>query len=125
AGKTPAPTVLMRTPYGRTNINQFFATLFAERGFNVVAQDVRGRFGAEGHFEPYVHEAADGAATLAWIAEQPWSNGRIGMWDQSYVGFVQWAAATTATPHLLAMLRAVTQANLGGPTDQGFMWLDQ
>ncbi|MCC6605146.1 MAG: CocE/NonD family hydrolase [Anaerolineae bacterium] len=125
AGKTPAPTVLMRTPYGRTNINHFFATLFAERGFNVVAQDVRGRFGAEGHFEPYVHEAADGAATLAWIAEQPWSNGRCGMWGQSYVGFVQWAAATTGTPHLHAMLPAVTQANLGGPTDQGFMWLDQ
>lgn len=125
AGKTPAPTVLMRTPYGRTNINRIFATLFAERGFNVVAQDVRGRFGSEGHFEPYVHEAADGAATLAWIAKQPWSNGRIGMWGQSYVGFVQWAAATTGTPHLHAMLPAVTQANLGGPTDQGFMWLDQ
>lgn len=125
AGKTPAPTVLMRTPYGRTNINQFFATLFAERGFNVVAQDVRGRFDSEGHFVPYVHEAADGAATLAWIAEQPWSNGRCGMWGQSYVGFVQWAAATTGTPHLHAMLPAVTQANLGGPTDQGFMWLDQ
>ncbi len=124
-GLTPAPTVLMRTPYGRTNINQIFATLFAERGFNVVAQDVRGRFGSEGTFEPYVNEASDGAATLAWIADQPWSNGRSGMWGQSYVGFVQWAAASTGTPHLHAMLPAITQANLGGPTDQGFMWLDQ
>lgn len=125
AGHSPAPTVLMRTPYGRTNINQIFATLFAERGFNVVAQDVRGRFGSEGQFEPYVHEARDGKTTLAWIAEQPWSNGRIGMWGQSYVGFVQWAAATSGTPHLHAMVPAITQANLGGPTDEGYMWLDQ
>lgn len=124
-GLTPAPTVLMRTPYGRTNINQIFATLFAERGFNVVSQDVRGRFGSEGEFEPYVNEARDGQATLAWIAEQPWSNGRIGMYGQSYVGFVQWAAAASGTPHLHAMVPAITQSNLGGPTDQGFMWLDR
>ncbi|MBK8900434.1 MAG: CocE/NonD family hydrolase [Anaerolineaceae bacterium] len=124
-GLATAPTVLMRTPYGRTNVNQFFATIFAGQGFNMVVQDVRGRFDSEGQFEPYVHEAADGEATLAWIAEQPWSNSRIGMWGQSYVGFVQWAAASTGTPHLHAMLPAITEANLGGPTDQGFMWLDR
>ncbi|WP_420631310.1 CocE/NonD family hydrolase [Candidatus Leptofilum sp.] len=120
-----APTVLIRTPYGRKNLNQFFATLFAERGFNVVCQDVRGRFDSEGHFEPYVNEAADGEATLAWIAEQRWSNGRIGMWGQSYVGFVQWAAASAGTLHLHALLPAITQSNLGGPNDEGFMWLDR
>ncbi|MCB8925927.1 MAG: CocE/NonD family hydrolase [Ardenticatenaceae bacterium] len=124
-GLKTAPTILTRTPYGRKSMNSFFATLFAERGFNVVAQDVRGRFDSEGHFEPYVNEAADGEATLAWIAEQPWSNGRTGMWGQSYVGFVQWAAASTGSPHLHAMLPAITQSNLGGPTDQGFMWLDR
>jgi putative CocE/NonD family hydrolase len=124
-GFASAPTVLIRTPYGRKSLNQFFATLFAERGFNVVAQDVRGRFGSEGQFEPYVHEASDGAATLAWIAEQPWSNGRTGMWGQSYVGFVQWAAASTGSPHLHALLPAITQSNLGGPNDHGFMWLDR
>ncbi|WP_420643342.1 CocE/NonD family hydrolase [Candidatus Leptofilum sp.] len=124
-GLGPAPTVLIRTPYGRKSLNQFFATLFAERGFNVLCQDVRGRFASEGHFEPYVNEAADGEATLAWIAEQSWSNGRTGMWGQSYVGFVQWAAASTGTPHLQALLPAITQANLGGPNDQGFMWLDR
>ncbi|MCA9943797.1 MAG: CocE/NonD family hydrolase, partial [Anaerolineales bacterium] len=122
AGLDNAPTVLMRTPYGRKSINQFFAMIFAERGFNVVSQDVRGRFDSEDEFEPYVHEASDGEATLAWIAEQPWSNGRIGMWGQSYVGFVQWAAASTGTPHLHAMMPAITQSNLGGPNEQGFIW---
>ena len=124
-GLATAPTVLIRTPYGRNSLNPFFASLFAERGFNVVCQDVRGRFSSEGAFEPYVHEAADGEATLAWIAEQAWSNGRIGMWGQSYVGFVQWAAASTGTPHLHALLPAVTQANLGGPNEAGFIWLDR
>ena len=125
AGEDKAPTVLIRTPYGRKGLNQFIASLFAERGFNVVCQDTRGRFASKGDFEPYVDEAEDGEATLAWIAAQSWSNGRIGMWGQSYVGYVQWAAASTGTPHLHAMLPAITQANLGGPPDQGFMWLDR
>lgn len=124
-GLESAPTILTRTPYGRTNVNQIVATLFAERGFNVLSQDTRGRFGSEGEFEPYVNEASDGEATLAWIAAQPWSNGRIGMWGQSYVGYVQWAAASTGTPHLHALLPAITQSNLGGPNEQGFMWLDR
>ena len=124
-GVETAPTVLIRTPYGRKSLNQFIASLFAERGFNVVCQDTRGRFGSEGAFEPYVNEAADGEATLAWIAEQSWSNGRIGMWGQSYLGYVQWAAAVTESPHLHAMLPAITQSNLGGPDEQGFMWLDR
>jgi len=124
-GLDSAPTILTRTPYGRTNVNQIFAHLFAERGFNVVAQDTRGRFDSEGEFEPYVNEASDGEATLAWIAEQPWSNGRIGMWGQSYVGYVQWAAASTGTPHLHALLPAVTESNLGGPNEQGIIWWDR
>ena len=123
-GQAIAPTVLIRTPYGRKSNNQFIAQLFAERGYNVLCQDVRGRFDSEGVFEPYIHEAEDGAATLAWIAEQPWSNGRIGMWGQSYTGYVQWAAAATGTPHLHAMLPAITQANLIAPTEQGFVWID-
>ena len=108
------PTVLIRTPYGRDNlVTHFTAQRVAERGYNVVYQDVRGRFDSDGEFEPYVHEAADGQATIEWIVQQPWSDGQVGMWGQSYVGYVQWAAAAAPTPHLKALVPTITMAHLG------------
>ena len=112
------PTVLIRTPYGRANLlTHFTAQRLAERGYNVVCQDVRGRFDSDGEFEPYVHEAADGQTTIEWIVQQPWSDGQVAMWGQSYVGYVQWAAAAAATasptPHLKALVPTITMAHLG------------
>lgn len=108
----PLPTILIRTPYGRSNINTLFASCFAERGYHVVIQDVRGRFDSEGIFEPRVHEADDGLATLNWITEQPWSNGQVGMWGQSYVGYVQWAVAHRNPPALKAIVPSITAAQV-------------
>ncbi|HEX6385544.1 MAG TPA: CocE/NonD family hydrolase [Anaerolineae bacterium] len=72
------PTILIRTPYGRSNpLAQFIAQRLAERSYNVVYQDVRGRFDSDGEFEPYVHEAADGQATIHWIVQQSWSDGQV------------------------------------------------
>lgn len=125
------PTVLIRTPYGRGGRDGIPARLsaycFAERGYHVIAQDTRGRFdsAAAGEFEPYVHEAADGAATIAWIAGQPWSDGQVAMWGASYVGYVQWAAASSGTPYLKALLPIITQAHLGGSLPHGQVYLDR
>jgi putative CocE/NonD family hydrolase len=111
------PTILVRTPYGRPSETQLLGPvgalsylLFAERGYNVVVQSVRGRFRSEGHFEPFVHEAADGRASLAWIAEQPWFDGSLGMWGPSYLGYAQWAVAAEAPPYLKALVPIVTTA---------------
>ncbi|WP_083768884.1 CocE/NonD family hydrolase [Chloroflexus aggregans] len=38
----------------------------------------------------FVNEAADGRATVAWIAEQPWFEGNLGLWGPSYVWYIQW-----------------------------------
>lgn len=119
------PTILVRTPYGRANpLSVFTMARIAERGYNVVCQDCRGCFGSEGTFEPFVHEAEDGRATIDWIVKQPWSDGQVGMWGQSYVGYVQWAAATTGTPHLEAIVPSITMAHLGYNPDAGYK-LDQ
>lgn len=113
------PTLLMRTPYGRGAtvgpsgmMMSFLAQRFAERGYNLLVQDVRGRFDSGSDFVPFVHEAADGQATIAWIERQDWFNGLLGMWGASYIGYTQWAAAAGASPSLKAMLLAVTGANL-------------
>ncbi|MGB1285518.1 MAG: CocE/NonD family hydrolase [Aggregatilineales bacterium] len=92
-----APTVLIRSPYGR-NISGsvfgamlgFFAERFAERGYHVVLQDVRGRFEAGGEFRPYLNESDDAHDTVVWLREQDWFNGTLGLWGASYLGIVQW-----------------------------------
>lgn len=116
-GSGPFPTILIRTPYGRSSelgpvgfLNTLGAELFAERGYNVIVQSVRGRFMSQGRFEPFVQEAADGRATLDWIAQQPWFDGSLGMWGPSYVGYCQWAVAYNAPPFLKAIVPLITSS---------------
>ena len=40
------------------------------------SQDVRGRYGSEGEFVPYLNEGRDGYDTIEWAAAQPWSDRR-------------------------------------------------
>lgn len=112
------PTVLIRSPYGRYTRQSafgmslvFFAHRFAERGYHVIVQDVRGRFDSEGQFEPFEHEKADGIATVNWIAEQPWFNGQLGLWGGSYLGLAQWSIAVES-PHITAIVPSITGSSL-------------
>jgi len=100
----PFPTILHRTPY-ESNAERWvrWALWWARRGYAVVCQDVRGCYQSGGVFDAYRHEAEDGHDTLAWIAGQPWSNGRVGTWGRSYGGLVQWEMAPLGSPHLAAM----------------------
>lgn len=111
------PTILIRSPYGRSSrasafggLLVFIARLFTERGYNVLVQDVRGRFDSGGVFEPYFNERADGQATIDWIRTQPWYNGKLGMWGGSYLGLVQWVLADNE--HLNAISPSITGSNL-------------
>lgn len=120
----PLPTILIRTPYKRRGmagvVAGFLPMRFAERGYHVFVQDVRGRGDSAGRFEPYVHEATDGDATINWIAQQPWSDGAVGMWGPSYLGFVQWAAASRRNPHLKALFPVITRAQLASLPEHAF-----
>ena len=111
-GKGPFPVLVYRTPYSRAAAREEFATFrkAAERGYVVVVQDVRGRYGSEGEFDAYVHEGKDGYDTIEWAATQPWSNGAVGTFGLSYPGAVQWLAAVEGPPHLKAMVPAMTFA---------------
>ncbi len=102
------PTILIRTPYDKgTDLHANFQA-FVDRGFNVVIQDVRGRYASEGVFTPLTQEPNDGEDTINWIAGQSWSDGKIGMVGGSYLGFVQWQAAVRDNPHLLAIFPVVS-----------------
>jgi putative CocE/NonD family hydrolase len=43
---------------------------------------------------PFQHDGDDARAVVNWIARQPWSDGRVGMYGRGYAGFTPWAAAT-------------------------------
>ncbi|MHB9030208.1 MAG: CocE/NonD family hydrolase [Candidatus Latescibacterota bacterium] len=101
------PVLLSRSPYGNGGAGNKSAHLFVERGYVYIAQDVRGRFESEGIFYPLFNETADGLDTHAWIAKQPWSNGKIGTFGGSYVGMTQWLPAIGGSPHLVSMFPSV------------------
>jgi hypothetical protein len=98
----PLPVVLIRQPYGRDDHPSMHArgAYWARKGYRCVVQDVRGKYGSGGRWEPLVHEAADGWDTLDWVAAQPWCNGNVGMAGESYHGITQWAVAGSGHPNL-------------------------
>ncbi len=107
------PTVLMRTPYGRkASLKDAFK--FVSRGYAVVSQDTRGRGDSAGFFHAIHEDIGDGNDTLDWIAAQPWSDGNVGMIGGSYLGWVQWQAASSGNPHLKAMISIVPTTSAFG-----------
>ena len=114
-GAGPFPAVLVRLPYdknGRYCWMPFLAAHFIARGYAFVPQDVRGKFRSEGDPIAFVGEVPDAYDTLEWIVRQPWSNGDVGMWGDSYYGFAQWAAVACGHPALKAIVPRVTFADV-------------
>jgi uncharacterized protein len=129
-GTGPFPVLVYRTPYGEKNAQREYTTFqhAVERGYAVVVQDVRGRYGSDGVFVPYQNEGRDGYDTIEWAAKQPWSNGKVGTFGLSYPGAVQWLAAVESPPHLAAMVPAMVFSShrnffyAGGAFD--ISWID-
>ncbi|HRP05246.1 MAG TPA: CocE/NonD family hydrolase, partial [Opitutaceae bacterium] len=71
---------------------------YDSRGYVFVAQDTRGRFASEGEWHMLTDDGRDGWDCGAWIAQQPWSDGKIGMFGTSYVGGTQHAMALEKVP---------------------------
>jgi uncharacterized protein len=109
----PMPVVLIRSPYGRAGIaGAVFAAPLARRGFQVFVQSTRGTFGSGGQFRPFLHEQEDGLATVAWLRQQPWCDGRVSMTGASYLGHTQWAIAPYVDPPLESVSLNVTAAKI-------------
>lgn len=124
AGPGPFPTILTRLPYGKTEAYcamPVIADLWNRRGYAAVVQDVRGKWGSEGVFEPNLarNEISDGYDTVDWIAKQAWSDGRVGMWGESYFGFTTWAAAVSRHPALVAIAPGDITVNRFNATFRG------
>jgi putative CocE/NonD family hydrolase len=93
------PVLLMRQPYGRriaSTVVLAHPSWYAAQGYLVVVQDVRGRGTSTGRFWVLADEAADGAETLAWAANLPGSDGKVGTYGFSYQGLTQLLALAGA-----------------------------
>jgi putative CocE/NonD family hydrolase len=106
------PTLLTRTPYNK-DLTERDCRYYAERGYNVVANDVRGRYASEGRWRLIVDDPADGYDVVEWVAAQPWSDGKVGTFGTSYPGGTQHALAEMNPPHLSAMVPIDALSNCG------------
>jgi len=101
----PRPALLVRTPYDkreRQRVEQQ-GNWYAERGYVVAVQDVRGRYASDGEFYLLRNEAEDGADTVEWLADRPYCDGQVGTMGTSYMAWVQNALATRRPSGLAAM----------------------
>ncbi len=88
-GKFPA--LIWYDPYrsGADGQPDPMARYFARQGYAFVNLNVRGTGNSQGisRDEYTVEETQDGYDAISWLAEQPWSSGKVGMLGASYSGF--------------------------------------
>lgn len=70
------PTILVRTPYGRRASGFFVSHRMAERGYNVLVQDVHGRFESGGNSTSSRVRMPTGRRRLSGSPTNPGSTGR-------------------------------------------------
>jgi len=89
----PQPAVLRFTIYSDRMFNLYSAKDAATHGYVGVLATARGKYLSTDKIQPWETEAQDTNAVIDWISHQPWSDGQVGMYGNSYDAFVQWAAA--------------------------------
>jgi putative CocE/NonD family hydrolase len=122
------PVLLVRTPYDKASEGETCRDA-AQHGYICIAQDTRGRYGSEGEWYPFKNEVIDGYDSVEWAAALPYSDGRVGMFGESYVAATQWLAAIAHPPHLIAIQPTQTASDYhDGWVYQGGafeLWFDQ
>jgi predicted acyl esterase len=108
--RRPAAVVLEALPYRMDDLTASYSSeyerLCEEGSFAVCRLDLRGTGSsagiAEDEYTPT--EQADICETIAWLAAQEWSNGRVGMYGTSWSGFNSLQVACLRPPALHAIV---------------------
>lgn len=82
----------------------------AANGYAGVVAYSRGKGRSPDAIAPYEHDGDDARAVIDWIARQPWSDGRVGMYGGSYNGFAAWSAAKKLPKALKCLMTSATAA---------------
>jgi len=104
------PALLDFTIYADSQVNLIDARRAASNDYVGVIGLTRGKLCSPDTPVPYEHDGSDAGALIDWIAAQPWSDGRVGMFGGSYEGFTQWAAAKHMPKALKTIIPAVAVA---------------
>lgn len=110
AESKPCPVVLEAIPYrrldGTLEIDHPRYEWWARHGLVGVRVDLRGSGDSDGvmHDEYLAQEQDDDLEVIAWLADQPWCNGRIGMIGYSWGGFAGLQVAARRPPALGAVV---------------------
>ena len=111
----PAPTLFAASPYRYDNddlpdtgVYLWHETgpihWYVERGYAYVHLDVRGSGKSGGEYGFFDRrERLDYYETIEWVAQQPWSTGKIGGIGHSYYAAAQWCMAAMRPPHLVCI----------------------
>ena len=102
----PVPALLQFTARGAPN----YAMECAAHGYaGIVAITATKRKSAAG-IDPFEYAGADAREVINWIAEQAWSDGRVGMYGDAYSAYAPWAAAKQLPKALKAIATSVSMA---------------
>ncbi len=110
ADRNPVPAVFEYLPYRKNDLtharDRGAAPFVAGHGYAYVRLDLRGAGESEGLMldEYTAQELQDGADAIAWIAAQPWCDGRVGMIGISWGGFNALQIAALRPPALKAIV---------------------
>ena len=111
-GCTSCPTILIQTPYWkfpyRYNLPLDIGTDIVNSPYAFVIVDWRGFWGSLGALNGLPNRGEDGFDCVEWIAQQTWSNGKIGTWGPSALGNVQFQTARENPPHLTCCVPVVS-----------------
>jgi len=112
ADADPVPAIIECVPYrkrdGLKTRDEEMHPYFAGHGYACLRIDLRGTGDSEGlpddEYAPA--EQADLIAAIAWIAQQPWCSGKVGMMGISWGGFNALQVAMHRPPALKAIITA-------------------
>jgi putative CocE/NonD family hydrolase len=117
------PALLQFTIYADTTALLGDLRRNASNGYAAVIGFTRGKACSPDAPVPYMHDGADATALIEWIARQPWSDGRVGLYGGSYSGMSPWAAAKHAPPALKAiMVGAPVAPGVDVPMEGNVAW---
>ena len=92
------------TPFGVAGEGSRGLTKIFNRDYVTVHASVRGTGCSGGEFDLFSWRSAlDGRELIEWIADQNWSNGKVGIYGHSYGGITGFMVGATRPPHLTAM----------------------
>lgn len=110
------PCILLRSPAGRNAYWKDFAKIAKEGGYAVVIQETRSALDTEGKTFPFISDGwgklQDGYDTVEWLAQSPYTNGKIGTWGSSALGITQLLMAPSHPYHLDCQYIVVAAASL-------------